>query len=187
MHAIEAYPGLEWCGEAETEAEAWAATMDRQPDALIVDLTLKSGSGLELIKRIRSHKLATWIVVSSMYEPEEYANRCLEAGANAHLHKTAPIDELLGEVVAVARQEMPVAATLPLVPQPIGVATLTDRELEVFRMIGEGYSTRAIAKSLCRSIKTIESYRAKIKKKLGAPTSELLARDAACWVFQQAS
>lgn len=188
--SLQRHPRFSKCGEADSEVTAWGLVQSTGPDAVIVDLTLSSGSGLEFIKRLSRSRPEVQVVVSSMHDRAVYEQRVKQAGAYAYVSKDNGIDALLA-----ALDEAVFSKKVGGAPQAIGrephsggsqfpITSLTDRELEVFRLIGKGRSTRQIADLQCRSIKTIESYRAKIKKKIGARTSEELARDAVRWVYE---
>jgi len=179
---------LEVCGTAEDPSTALQAIEKLQPDLVLVDLTLNGRSGLELLKDInlRFPKLKT--LVLSMHNETLYAIRALRAGARGYVMKGEATDTLLVAIRRVlegdtylsprmekqAMQRMLHRQTVQLDP----VETLSDRELEVFRLIGQGKGTRDISKLLFLSIKTIESHRAHIKEKLGLPSGADLVKQA---------
>jgi len=194
-HALASHPSLQKCGEADNEVDAWNLIESTEPDVAIIDLTLNSGTGLDLIKKLALRRPEVRIVVSSMHDRCVYEERCLRAGAAAYVAKDSGIDVMLAVLDDIAESlasdahpdasstENFTCSSLAAEANPV-TACLTDRELEVFRQIGKGLSTRQIAESLHRSVKTIESYRAKLKKKLGLHSSEALVRDAVRWVFE---
>ncbi|MCA9258997.1 MAG: response regulator transcription factor [Planctomycetales bacterium] len=184
------------CGEAETESDAWRSVRATRPDAAIVDINLRDGSGLDLIRRLRTAYPRMGIVVSSMHSRDSYEARSLLAGADAYVPKSQGAELLLACVrEAIASRKEAHEAQAAALPSSDSQSTLTlathiqtptiqdlsDRELEVFRLIGEGLTTRAIAERLHRSVKTIETHKARLKTKLGLSTSAELARDAARW------
>ena len=189
---LRAQPDLQVCGQAEDARTALNA-MDAAPaDVAIVDLSLRTSSGLDLIKDLRERHPATAIVVLSMHEELFYAERALRAGALGYVTKresTGRIVEAIREVRAgrvYASPEMLAQLAGRLVGRtPATVETLSDRELEVFRRLGEGQSTRQIADELRVSIKTIQAYCSRIKEKLRIESGTVLVRDAVRWVEQQ--
>ena len=186
---LRAQPDLDVYGQAE-DARAALAAMDAQPaDVAIIDLSLRHSSGLDLIKDLRERHPATAIVVLSMHEEMFYAERALRAGALGYVTKresTSHIVEAIREVRAgrvYASPEMLAQLAGRLVGRaPATVESLSDRELEVFRRLGEGSSTRQIADELRVSIKTIQAYCTRIKEKLGLESGTVLVRDAVRWV-----
>lgn len=191
-HTLASHPRLNKCGEADCEADAWQLFERTKPDAAIIDLTLTSGTGLDLIKRIVRKRPGVRIVVLSMHDKSVYEERSLRAGASAFVAKDAGAEVLMAALdQALFQRRKKVACEgfdAPNLQQSQHTTDptdeLTDRELEIFRLIGQGMSTRKISELQSRSIKTIESYRAKIKKKIGVTTSEELARDAVRWVVE---
>lgn len=191
-------PDLEVCGEAETAREARRATREQNPDAVVVDLSLRDGDGIELIKDLRAHHRMLPLLVLSMHDESVYAERLLMAGASGYIMKEAASDLFLtalrrvlegGTYVSpevssrmidkLARGSGP-SATSPVEP-------LSNRELQIVQMIGQGRSTREIADALNLSIKTVESHRQRIKSKLGIGTSSQLVQFAASWAAGRSS
>jgi len=184
---------MEVCGEAEDVPEAKKLLAKLGPDMVIVDLSLKGASGLELIKYIHELLPASPILVLSMHDEAVYAERALKSGARGYIMK----QEMTGKVVTAVRQVLGgkmffsdaiienilgrVAVNEEKVPKD-PVSTLSDRELEVFTLIGRGMGRQEMARVLNVSIKTIGSYREKIKEKLNIKTSPELARRAVEWV-----
>jgi DNA-binding NarL/FixJ family response regulator len=188
---LRAQSDLEVCGQAEDASGALAALVTTPADIAIVDLSLRTSSGLDLIKELRERHPATAIVVLSMHEELFYAERALRAGARGYVTKresTGRIVEAIREVRAgrvYASPEMLAQLAGRLVGgTPASVESLSDRELEVFRRLGEGQGTRQIAAELHVSIKTVQAYCARIKVKLGLASGALLVRDAVRWVEQ---
>ena len=189
---IEQEPDMTVCAEAETPAEAMRAVAASRPAAAVVDLSLKAGSGLDLIKDMHAGHPDVLVLVFSMYDESAYAERALRAGARGYVMKgRAP-----GTVVAALRQilsggtyvspEVSSEILLKLSAHPAArtfeLTSLTDRELEVFRMLGEGRSTSQIARQLHRSKKTINSHCENIKRKLNCKTSIALLQEATRWL-----
>ncbi len=181
-HCLKAHPRLNKCGEAETETDACREVESKQPDVAIIDLTLKSGSGLDLIRKLSRRHPNVRIVVSSMYERVVYEQRALAAGADAYVCKQEGIDSLMRAVEAAAFERPERQRPSAKIAEDPVTHRLTDRELQVFRLIGEGRSTREIGSELKRSVKTIEAHKAKLKRKLSLTNATELARDATRWV-----
>lgn len=194
---IEREPQFTVCGEADNAADALLAIGELQPDLVVTDLALEGRSGLELIKQLRAHHPDLPILVVSMYDERLYAERVIAAGAQGYVMKRQT-DELVvraaREVLAgrlFASEEilehlevLALERDVPEATQPSGVSPLemlTDRELEVFLLIGQGYAPRHIADTLSLSVSTIEVYRERLKDKLGLDTSALLTRFAVSW------
>ncbi len=189
-------PDLHVCGQAESSAAAYEAMSRSQPDIAIVDLSLEDGSGLELIKQLQSLPEPPHVLVLSMHDEVYYAERALRAGATGYIMKraaTGHVIEAIRQVLAgriyisegLAQQMAqkfvnndPGAATSP-------VALLSDREIEVFQMLGEGIETRRIAETLHLSPKTVQVYCGRIKEKLGLENATALIREAVRWHEQQ--
>lgn len=182
---------FEACSEAGTVDEALAVLADRPADVAIVDLSLEDQSGLELIRRAKAHHPALQCLVLSMHDERLHAERALRAGARGYLMK----QEATRKIVAALRQvragriylsetvSSEILARLASGSERIdsaggAVGGLSDREMEVLRLIGRGLKTGEIARSLHRSVHTIETHRANIKRKLGLRTSGDLARAA---------
>ncbi len=189
---INQQPGFAICGEAESANEALAAMETLRPDAAIVDLSLKSGSGLDLIKNIKSRFPDTAIVVLSMHDERHYAERAIRAGATGYVMKSESpntVIEALKRVLAgklhLSEQmqahavEKFVRGASPVAPSPPEV--LSNREMEVFRLLGEGLETRRIAEILGLNIKTVQTFCAKIKDKLHLANASELMRESVRW------
>ena len=190
-------PDFSVCGEADSVREAMQLLADTSPDAAIVDLSLPDGSGLDLIKRIHARNSATRILVVSMYDELLFSERSLRAGAMGYISK----QEAPSKVIDALRQVLDgkvylspqmtermlrgVTGTKPKKANESQLDSLSDRELEVFGLIGRGLSTAEIAGKLNLSIKTIETHRANIKKKLHLNTSNELILQAMHWSIEQ--
>ena len=181
------------CGETDTVAGTHKAVAELKPDLLLLDLFLGEGDGLELIKSLRAQASEVQILVISQQNEAIYAERALRAGACGYVMKEQPPAEVLGAIRTVLAGELyvsrKVAATMlrkSLQSKPegrgTGVECLTDRELQVFRSLGTGLSTRQIAEDLKLSFKTIETYRENIKHKLALADASALIHMATEWV-----
>ena len=190
---IESEPGLAVCGEAATCQAALAAIHESKPDLVIVDIALDGHDGLELIKQIKARLPEIPALVFSMYDETEYAERALRVGARGYVTKRQLDETVLVAIDRVLRGEMYLSPKLEarLAARFIGGQTLetdsplnalSDRELQVFRLLGQGRGTRQIAETLHLSIKTVESHREHIKRKLGIGSAAELARRAIRWV-----
>jgi DNA-binding NarL/FixJ family response regulator len=186
---------LQVCGEAEDRFQALEVIASVLPDLAIVDLTLKNSSGLDLIKDLRAMHPSVKILVVSMQEESLYAERVLRAGAQGYITKQEATRNVLlairqvraGEVYVSSAIANKIASTLvghQRVGSEGGVATLADRELQVFELIGDGFNTREIADQLHLEVKTIETYRARIKEKLRLRDSSELLRNAIAWTHR---
>jgi DNA-binding NarL/FixJ family response regulator len=185
---------LEVCGEAEDVAGALALVQAAQPDAVVIDVTLKSGSGIELVKRIRVHDDAVRIVVWSMYPEELYAERALRAGAQGYVHKGRSTREIIDALRAVRDGRVYLSGDQAdrILRRLVGggkgvdrspVESLSDRELEAFELMGWGRTTEEIAAAMKVSPKTVETYRARIKEKLNLENITELVHRATQWVL----
>jgi len=186
------------CGEAGTAREALAAILAHRPDVILLDLSLREGAGIELIKDIRALGIPVPILVFSMHDEHVYARRALCAGAQGYLMKSTPLNQivdairrvLVGDIYLSEQMASTLVQTFALGvtdPHPPLANLLNDRELEVFRLIGQGQGTREIARLLTLSPKTIAAYREKIKKKLHLKTGSALVRQAIEWTRSPAA
>lgn len=184
---------LEVCGQAEDAHEAMQAIRELNPDMVIVDIALKDTSGMELIKDLKIQYPNLPVLTLSMHDEAVYGERALRAGAKGYIMKQEAIDKVVTAIRRVLAGEVYVSSSMAskMVSKFVGGGTrttgspadaLSDRELEVFRMIGEGYGTREMAEKLHLSVKTIETYRAHIKDKLGLQDTNELLRSAIRWV-----
>jgi DNA-binding NarL/FixJ family response regulator len=191
---IATQPDLEVCGEAEDVPGAVVLLESTQPDVAIVDISLKNGSGMELIRRIKDRHPAVRILVWSMYPENLYAERALRAGAQGYLHKGWATRHLLEAIRAVLAGKVYVSGELAdqLLRRVVGakgserspIDRLSDRELQAFELMGQGLTTESIANNMHVSPKTVETYRARIKEKLGLNNVTELIQRAAQWVLE---
>jgi DNA-binding NarL/FixJ family response regulator len=192
---ISAEADMEVCGEASDGTEAMRLLELARPQVIIIDLSLKSGHGIDLIEQIKAHDGQIKMLVASMHDESLFAERVLRAGAVGYLSKQEPTEKIVDAIRQVMRGEIclsprmqnrllhSVVAGDSLDQDPIG--TLSNRELEVFDMIGQGMSTKQIANKLHLSHKTIETHREKIKTKLNLNNANELAHRAVQWVLQR--
>ena len=190
---IQREPDLTVCGEAEDRLGALQSIAATHPHLAIVDLTLKQSHGIELIKDIRSQYPKVLILVVSMHDELLHAERVIRAGAQGYITKQEATRKIMvairtvlnGEVYLGEKIAARIAASAVGRPRPEGVlpvARLSDRELLVFERIGQGYGTRRIAEELHLDMRTIETYRARIKDKLGLKDANDLLQYAIRWV-----
>ena len=179
------------CGQAEGALDAMEVIKDLEPDIVIVDISLKDISGLELIKDIRVRYPQTPVLVLSMHDESLYAERSLRAGAKGYIMKQEATGKVVTAIRKVLMGELYISdrMTARMVDRLVGgvaesspINALSDRELEVFDMLGQGHGTRYISEKLHLSIKTIETYRAHIKRKLNLSDATELIQHAVQWV-----
>ena len=186
-------PDLAVCGEADSAPAALEAMRRLNPDGAVLDISMPGTNGIELIKMMLAERPKLPILVLSMHEESLYALRALKAGAKGYLMKNAPHDvfeKALRRVVAggfwlnqEVADEILAAFSKSSVPRAEGLLhILTDRELEVFQLIGDGLGTAEIAESLHISPKTVDVHRANIRTKLQLPDGAALIRFAIRWV-----
>lgn len=190
---IDAEPDLMVCGEAQSDREARAAIRELEPDVMIVDVSLAQGDGMDLVREVHAQRPELPMLVLSMHDEKIYAERLLAAGASGYIMKEAAFDQLLvalrrvlaggvylSEAMAKARggdaEYRPAAAGSP---DPI--ARLSNRELQVLSLLGRGVSSRQAAESLHVSVKTIESHRQSLKRKLNLATNAQLLQYSLQW------
>ncbi len=189
---LEQEPDLMVCAEAGTQQEAMQVVMEHRPDLVSDDIALGGASGLDLVKDLKSRMESLSIVAISMFDEQLYAERALRAGASGYVMKEETPEFLLMAVrqvlqggiyvsVAMASMLMKRAVNLEAAPSASPLSHLSDRELEIFRMIGQGLSTRDIASNLHLSTKTVESHREGLKRKLNLRNANDLVRYAVEW------
>jgi DNA-binding NarL/FixJ family response regulator len=180
------------CGEAEEMHSALSAIQAVRPDILIVDISLNGPDGLELLKHIRLGAPRLPVLILSMHDESIYAERALRAGANGYIMKQEATEKVLVALRRILSGEIYVSDRIAnsmlrhyvrgVNPsEHSSISDLTDRELEVFRLIGEGHGTRQIAETLHLSVKTVESYQAHIKEKLSLRSARELVQHAVQW------
>jgi DNA-binding NarL/FixJ family response regulator len=187
-------PDLEVCGEAENAADALRGIRVTKPELAVIDITLNAASGLELIKDIRIQHPSVAPLVLSMHEEELYAERAMRAGARGYVRKRETSKNILTAMQRVLEggiyvsEKLSNAMALKFLEghEAVGVAQsrvgqLSDRELEVFHLLGQGRSTSEIADQLHLSLKTVQAYCVRAKEKLGLTTAAELLREAILW------
>lgn len=193
---IASQPDLEVCGQAADTAEAMERMAAVRPDVVVVDIQLKTGNGFELIERIQAHDKSIRILVWSMYPDSLYAQRALSAGALGYINKETATGRIVEAIRRVrdgqiylsdetAEQLLSLVAGGVKSRKALGMASLSDRELEVFRLIGQGLSTAQIAQRFHRSIHTVEAHRQAVKRKLNLKTAGELNRAAVQWTLER--
>ena len=182
-------PDLMVCGEAEEAPKAFEAVGVLNPDVALVDISLKGGNGLELIKNLKARYPDLPLLVLSMHDETLYAERALRAGSLGYIMKEEALEKVLTALRQVIAGEIFLSERMKgrLLNQLLGgnikeggssIDSLSDRELEVFRLIGEGRGTRQIAEELRLSVRTVEAYREYIKNKLNLKNGTELVQHA---------
>ena len=186
------------CGDAENAHQAIEAIKLLKPDVAVIDISLKSINGLEFIKNIKVDNAKLPILVLSMHDEGLYAERALRAGAKGYIMKQEATENMLLAIRRVLTGEIYVSEKMgaKMLHQLVAgrpeagsspLDRLSDRELEVFQLIGQGLGTRQIAEELHLSVKTIESYREHIKEKMKLKNATELVQHAVQWVKTEAS
>jgi DNA-binding NarL/FixJ family response regulator len=195
-HLINKQQDMAVCAEANNAADGFAAINRQQPSLAIIDITLKGSSGLELLKDLRAQGIKVPVLMLSMHPESLYAERALRAGASGYITKeeasakvmTAIRQVLAGEIYLDPRFMKRVVSQILVDPgskAATPIERLTDRELAVFELIGEGRTTREVGLRLRVSVATIETYRARIKEKLGLENAGQLHAKASSWVHER--
>lgn len=191
---IQAEPDLQVCAEAASVAEALQLIQQQQPDMLVLDLVLAEGDGLQLIKHLRTQDNMLPILVMSMYDESLFAERAVRAGANGFINKADAISQIIPAIRRVLQGRLylsnAIAETI-LTSQFKGKnkhaeaaeSKLSDRELEVYMMLGRGYATKRIADELNLSSKTVDSHKEHIKEKLNITDNTSLIQRAVTWIM----
>ncbi len=187
---------MQVCGEAEEAQAAMQAIARRRPDIMILDISLNGPDGLELLKSIRASDPDLPVLVLSMHDEAIYAERVLRARANGYIMKQEATEKVLVALRRILNGEVYLSDRMSnkMLQQFIGgvptviesrLSALSDRELEVFRLIGEGRGTREIAEELHLSVKTVETYQAHIKEKLALRSGRELIQHAIQWKINE--
>ena len=194
---IAAQPDLVVCGEAADATEALRLATATDPDVAVIDIGLSAGNGIDLIKRLKARNDRFRAIVWSMHSEDLYAERALRAGAMGYIDKKQATGKIIDAIrqVLEAKVYLSAAMTEKLLARAVGpsgpdsgrspIDTLSDRELEVFRLIGQGVKTHEIAAQLHLSVKTVETYRDRIREKLDLKDGTELARCAVQWVLEK--
>jgi DNA-binding NarL/FixJ family response regulator len=186
------------CGEAGESPRAISGILQTEPDVAIVDISLTSGSGLELIKWIKTRAPKCATIVLSMHDEKLYAERAIRAGARGYVMKRESTKRIISAIRQVLQGRIFLSDQMSadLAERFAGgktainqspISELSDRELEVFNLLGRGLETRQIAENLHVSIKTVQAYCARMKLKLKVSNATELLREAIRWNEQQAS
>jgi DNA-binding NarL/FixJ family response regulator len=189
---IDREPDLCVCGEGDSAHTAFHAIKTLRPDLVVLDISLSGPDGLDVLKEIRTKTENLPILILSMHDESIYAERAMRAGANGYIMKQEATERVLVAIRRILQGDVYLSDRLTntMLQQYVhGASTakksplvnLTDRELEVFRLIGEGHPTRQIADELHLSVKTIESYQAHIKEKLALRNARELVQHAIEW------
>jgi DNA-binding NarL/FixJ family response regulator len=195
LETISDEPDLIACGQAADVREALELLKTQHPDLVIVDISLRGGNGLDLIRQIKVRKPDAAILVLSMHDESLFAERAVAAGASGYLNKAEPSESLLPAIRQVLRGELALSkrVTDRVVKRALdgagpaaasgngGLTSLSNREMEVFQHIGQGLPVREIAERLFVSVKTVETHREHVKRKLGLKNSVELVRYATLW------
>ncbi len=185
------------CCQAGSAQEALEIMASCTPDVLLVDISLDGISGIELIKLLRQRQIMAPVLIISMHDETLYAERALRSGAKGYVMKQEATEKVLTAIRQVLRGEIYLSERMQgKILQRIingdegglsAIDLLSDRELEVFRLIGHGYSTSDISRELKRSIKTVETHRAHLKDKLSLKNAAELTHFAVQWIEQEKS
>lgn len=189
---IDREPDLAVCGEADGAHSAFHAITTLRPDMVVLDISLNGPDGLDVLKEIRIRTASLPVLILSMHDESIYAERAMRAGANGYIMKQEATEKVLVAIRRILQGEVYLSDRLTSTmlqqymrgassPKKSPLVNLTDRELEVFRLIGEGHGTRQIAEELHLSVKTIESYQAHIKEKLALRNARELVQHAIEW------
>jgi DNA-binding NarL/FixJ family response regulator len=192
VNLINQQPDLEICGEAGNEPVALQMISELRPDVAVVDISLENGSGIELLKSIRAGHPGVKTLVLSMHDEALYAERALHAGARGYIMKREAARKVIAGIQAVHAGQLYVSEKIAAVMaekfvggKPAGeaspVAELSDRELQVFELLGQGQTTRQISENLHVGFKTVQAYHARIKEKLQLANASELMRAAIRW------
>ena len=191
-------PDLTVCGTAEDIYEALKAMQTLKPDIALADISLKGADGIELIKNLKIRMPALPVLVLSIHDESIYAPRALRAGARGFIMKQEATENVLlalrrvlsGDIYLskrMANKMLQQFVGAPGTAQKFSIDRLSDRELEVFRLIGQGHGTRRIAEELRLSVKTVESYREHIKEKMTLSDASELVQHAIQWLQREKS
>jgi len=188
-------PGLVVCGEAGNEPEALALIATAKPAVAVVDISLEKGSGIELVKSLKAQHPEVVTLVLSMHDESLYAERSLHAGARGYIMKREAAKKIVQGILAVHSGQLYVSEKISaqLAEKFVGgrkaagglVEQLSDRELEVFQLLGRGLNTRQIAEHLHVGFKTVQAYSARIKEKLNLANATELLSEAIRWSDSQ--
>jgi DNA-binding NarL/FixJ family response regulator len=188
-------PDFEICGEADDVPSGLKLALETRPDVVTVDLSLKDGNGLDLVKRLANFDIPPAMIVCSLHDEILYAERALQAGAQGYINKLEATRTIVGAIRQVLDGKTYLSDRMTALiaermvggrsaSKATGVAALSDRELQVFTLIGQGKSTLEIAQLLHIGGKTVDTHRRRIKAKLHLATNPQLTCEAAQWVAE---
>ena len=189
---LETESDLHVCGETETIEGTTKAITELQPNLVIIDISLRDGHGLELVRKLKGEYPTLPTLVVSMHDEKLYAERAVRAGAQGYLPKQASAEKMITAIRQAMAGELVLSPDIarnllrrtlhrrPTEDSPL--AGLSDRELEIFEMIGRGDSARTIAEKLSISVKTVETHRTNIRQKINLSSTNELVRFATTWV-----
>ena len=189
---LETESDLEVCGESDRIEGASEAIAAQQPALTLIDISLRDGHGLELVRRLKTERPTMPTLVVSMHDEKLYAERAVRAGAQGYLPKHASAEKMIAAIRQAIAGELVLSPDIarnllrrtlhrrPTEDSPL--AGLSDRELEIFEMIGRGDSARSIAEKLNISVKTVETHRTNIRQKINLSSTNELVRFATTWV-----
>lgn len=191
---LQSEPDLTVCGSAESETEALQLFQQLKPDMLVTDLNLAAGSGLQLLKHVRTQDNKIPILVISMYEEKLFAERVIRAGANGYINKADTITKIIPAIRRILKGHLYLSTAMleTLVrdqlqqqhtDNPVAESRLSDREMEVYMMLAQGYATKRIAMELHLSTKTVDSHKEHIKEKLNIADNTSLIQRAVTWML----
>ena len=187
---------MEVCGQADDAAQALRLIEQTKPDLALIDISLEKESGLELVKQIKARGDKMAVLIASMHDESLYAERAIRAGAAGFVNKREAVTELVTAIRRVLNGKIYLSEAMTdrllnhvvsgpeAKPDETSVDALSDRELEIFEMLGRGLTAREIAQSLHLSIKTVDTYRSHIKSKLKLRNNSELSVHAAAWVLE---
>ena len=193
---IESTIDMEICGETSSSDDAFREIEELRPDVAVVDISLNDAHGLDLVQNVRAQYPEVRTIVFSMYDENVYAERAIRAGASGYLMKSEPTKNIVeavrsaheGEVYLSRKMSSRILNKVAMgrTAEPsFAIDELTDREMAVFQMLGQGYSVQEIQDRLSLSRKTIETYRRRAKEKLGFDTVSELLQYAVQWTYGQ--
>ncbi|SRR5882724_4712767 len=189
---INQQPDLSVCGEAESAPHAIQAITAKKPDVVIVDISLKDSSGIELIKDLKQSHPEGAVLVLSMHDESHYAERALRAGARGYVMKRETTRKVIEAIRRILEGKLYISDKVAEImtarfvegkstEEASPVDQLSDRELEVFELLGQGHGTRQIAETLRVSVKTVQAYCARMKEKMNLNSATELLREAIRW------
>jgi DNA-binding NarL/FixJ family response regulator len=196
IHRLSVYPEFTVCGEAADLPEALQVIAATAPDVAVIDIGLKQGDGLDLVKRLKARDCAAKLLVWSLQSDTVYAERALRAGAVGYIRKDEATDAIVEAIRSVLDGNIYLnPRVMDLIVRrniagadrditPDSLTDLSDRELEVFRLTGQGLDTVQVAERLSVSPKTVETYKARIKDKLGLESGAEMLFRAVRWVIE---